>query len=57
MHSIEQTGDWELTTRWTMTMSLPQFPFFWKPDFAFTGTTIMGLTPDTGKVRSHFDTW
>lgn len=57
MHSIEQTGDWELTTRWTMEMSLPSVPFFWKPDLTFTGTSVMGYNPETGRVKSHFDTW
>ena len=41
MHSIDQTDDWEVTTRWTMTMSLPPFPFLWKPALTFTGTSVM----------------
>lgn len=57
MHSIEQTGDWELSTRWTMEMSLPQVPFFWQPKLTFTGTSVMGYNPDTLKVKTHFDTW
>ena len=27
MHDIYQSGDWEITTRWTMTMRVPSFPF------------------------------
>jgi hypothetical protein len=57
MHSIEQTGDWELSTRWTMEMTLPDVPFFWKPRLTFTGTSVMGLNPDTKRVKTHFDTW
>jgi len=57
MHSIEQTGDWELTTRWTMEMSLPTIPFFWQPSLTFTGTSVMGYNPETSRVKSHFDTW
>ena len=57
MHSIEQTGDWELTTRWTMEMSLPSVPFFWKPQLTFTGTSVMGYNPETLRVKTHFDTW
>lgn len=57
MHSIEQTGDWELSTRWTMNMSLPKLPFFWGPELTFTGTSVMGINPATMRVSTHFDTW
>ena len=57
MHSIEQTGDWELSTRWTMNMTLPKLPFFWGPDLTFTGTSVMGINPATMRVSTHFDTW
>lgn len=57
MHAIEQTGDWELSTRWTMEMNLPEFPFVWRPKLTFTGTSVMGINPATMKVRTHFDTW
>ena len=57
MHTIEQTGDWELSTRWTMEMNLPPVPFVWRPKLTFTGTSVMGINPATMKVRTHFDTW
>ena len=57
MHSIKQTGDWEVSTRWTMSMSLPQVPFFWGPELTFTGTSVMGIDPDSKQVTTHFDTW
>lgn len=57
MHSIAQTGDWEVSTRWTMAMSLPTVPFFWAPSLTFTGTSVMGIDPDTKQVTKHFDTW
>lgn len=57
MHSIEQTGDWEISTRWTMSMSLPPLPFFWGPQLTFTGTSVMGVDPKTMQVTKHFDTW
>ena len=40
-----------------MEMSLPSVPFFWKPQLTFTGTSVMGYTPETGRVKTHFDTW
>lgn len=57
MHTIYQSGENELTTRWTMVMSLPPFPFVWKPTLTFTGTSIMGIDPQTKKVTTHVDTW
>jgi hypothetical protein len=57
MHSIEQTGDWEISTRWTMSMSLPSVPFFWGPQLTFTGTSVMGIDRKTMRVAKHFDTW
>jgi len=58
--SIKQTGPYEITTRWTMGMSVGRwFPLqaFWKPEFLFTGTSIMGVNPQTGRFCSHVDTW
>jgi hypothetical protein len=26
-------------------------------EFVFTGTSIMGINPDSGKFKSHTDTW
>jgi len=30
---------------------------FWQPRLAFTGTTVYGVSPSTGKVERHVDTW
>lgn len=57
MHDIYQSGDWEITTRWTMTMRVPSFPFVWRPTLTFTGTSIMGIDPETKRVKTHVDTW
>ena len=57
MHDIYQSGPWEITTRWTMTMAVPAFPFVWRPRLTFTGTSIMGVDPETKRVRTHVDTW
>ena len=57
MHDIYQTGPWEISTRWTMVMGLPAFPFMWKPTLTFTGLSIMGIDPETKKVKTHVDTW
>ena len=27
------------------------------PQILFTGTSIMGVNPETGKFNSHIDTW
>ncbi|XP_031256187.1 heme-binding-like protein At3g10130, chloroplastic isoform X3 [Pistacia vera] len=29
----------------------------WKPELIFTGTSVMGINPDTGKFCSHVDFW
>ncbi|GAB4818457.1 hypothetical protein N2152v2_005503 [Parachlorella kessleri] len=59
LHDIRRTGEWEITYRWTMAMRL-----FSKaaekagpPKLAFTGTSIMGINPSTGKFDRHWDTW
>merc|ERR1719199_2317968 len=40
-------------------MKLGWVPFasFWTPEFVFTGTSIMGISPSSGKFVSHVDTW
>ena len=55
LRSVRQTGDWELTTRWTMGMTFALLP--WRPPLVFTGTSVMGVDPDNGKFLSHVDTW
>ncbi|XP_065851508.1 uncharacterized protein [Euphorbia lathyris] len=55
LHWVKQTGAYEITTRWTMVMTFMLLP--WKPELIFTGTSIMGINPETGKFCSHLDLW
>ncbi|KAK3436555.1 hypothetical protein EUGRSUZ_C01104 [Eucalyptus grandis] len=55
LHWAKQTGPYEITTRWTMVMKFMPLP--WKPELVFTGTSIMGINPETGKFCSHVDYW
>ena len=58
---IRQTGPTEVTTRWSMVMRptfvLPALQPLWNPVLTFTGTSIMGVNPATGRFNSHKDTW
>ncbi|KAJ8637671.1 hypothetical protein MRB53_011938 [Persea americana] len=55
LHHVKQTGPYEITTRWTMVMQFVLLP--WKPELVFTGTSIMGINPQTQKFCSHVDLW
>ncbi|KAG9149136.1 hypothetical protein Leryth_010723 [Lithospermum erythrorhizon] len=55
LHWVKQTGPYELTTRWTMVMTFMLLP--WKPELIFTGTSEMGVNPETNKFCSHVDYW
>lgn len=55
LHWVKQTGPYEITTRWTMVMKFMLLP--WKPELIFTGTSVMGINPETGKFCSHVDLW
>ncbi|EOA22819.1 hypothetical protein CARUB_v10003537mg [Capsella rubella] len=55
LHWAKQTGPYEITTRWTMVMKFMLLP--WKPELVFTGTSIMGVNPETKKFNSHLDLW
>lgn len=55
LHWVKQTGPYEITTRWTMVMTFVLLP--WKPELVFTGTSVMGINPSTGKFCSHVDYW
>ncbi|KAL2249501.1 UNVERIFIED_CONTAM: hypothetical protein Sindi_2423800 [Sesamum indicum] len=52
---LEFTGPYEITTRWTMVMRFALLP--WKPELVFTGTSVMGIDPETKKFCSHVDYW
>ncbi|GAB4832913.1 hypothetical protein Ancab_006932 [Ancistrocladus abbreviatus] len=55
LHWVKQTGPYEITTRWTMVMRFILLP--WKPELVFTGLSVMGVNPQTGKFCSHMDYW
>lgn len=55
LHSVKQSGPSEITTRWTMTMKFALLP--WRPELIFTGVSVMGINPTTGKFLSHVDYW
>ncbi|KAK6135507.1 hypothetical protein DH2020_030760 [Rehmannia glutinosa] len=55
LHWVKQTGPYEITTRWTMVMKFILLP--WKPELVFTGTSVMGINPETKKFCSHVDYW
>lgn len=50
-----QSGPNELTTRWTMKMYFKLLP--WQPELVFTGLSIYGINPATGRFKSHKDVW
>ena len=57
LHDIKQTSQYELTTRWTMSMQLTLNKYnplrkWWDPQLLFTGTSIMGVNPSTGVILS-----
>lgn len=53
LHDLKQTGEYEITTRWTMTMQFnpthgTPIRNFWDPKLVFTGVSIMGVNPENG---------
>eukprot|EP00887_Chlorella_sp_A99_P001320 scaffold14.g1320.t1 len=59
LHDVRRSGEWELTTRWTMAMrfTISPVPALWSPTLTFTGTSVMGINPATKKFNRHIDTW
>lgn len=50
LYDIRQTGPSELTSRWCMRMFPPSpLPTLWRPTMTFTGESIYGIDPATGK--------
>ncbi|KAI4380429.1 hypothetical protein MLD38_006622 [Melastoma candidum] len=45
LHWVKKTWPYKITTRWTMVMAFMPLP--WKPELVFTGTSDMGVNPDT----------
>ena len=57
LHDIKQTSEYDITTRWTMSMQLAlnkynPFRKWWDPQLLFTGTSIMSVNPSTGNFSS-----
>eukprot|EP01026_Neomeris_dumetosa_P048136 TRINITY_DN4154_c0_g1_i2.p1 TRINITY_DN4154_c0_g1~~TRINITY_DN4154_c0_g1_i2.p1 ORF type:complete len:390 (+),score=32.42 TRINITY_DN4154_c0_g1_i2:97-1266(+) len=62
LHEIRQTGENEITTRWTMTMKfflgrMDPIKRFWQPKLVFTGTSVMGYNPLNKRFNKHWDFW
>lgn len=62
LHGLKQTGPLEITSRWTMTMTLAfnkvnPLRALWDPTLTFTGTSVMAINPETGRFFRHVDTW
>ncbi|XP_047951921.1 uncharacterized protein LOC125197243 isoform X2 [Salvia hispanica] len=55
LHSVKQTGPYEISTRWTVVMKFALLP--WKPELVFTGTSVMGINPQNMKFCTHVDSW
>lgn len=55
LHDIKQTGDYEVTTRWTMSMQFTltrgtPISRYWDPKLVFSGVSIMGINPSNGAI-------
>lgn len=54
LRDIKRTNEYEIAFRWTMYMT-PVVPFL--GTLTFTGTSRLGISPDSGKFNRHIDTW
>lgn len=58
LHEVREIGSQEILVKWSWTMNfwwnryLPS-KFFWDPRLAFTGISILGYNPDTGRNLHH----
>lgn len=62
LHEVKQVGDHEILVKWSWTMNFwwnryNPFKFFWDPQLAFSGVSILGFNPETGKWNKHVDAW
>ena len=53
MHDMRRTGEYELTSRWTMIMQFTLNRYsplqrWWDPQLIFTGVSIMGVNKENG---------
>lgn len=57
LHEVREIGSQEILVKWSWTMNfwwnryLPS-KIFWDPRLAFTGVSILGYNPDTGKENT-----
>jgi hypothetical protein len=62
LHEVRQAGEQEILVKWSWTMNFwwnryTPFKLVWDPRLVFTGITILGYNPDTGKWNKHVDAW
>lgn len=62
VHEIRQAGEHDILVKWSWTMNFwwnryNPFRFVWDPRLAFSGYTVLGYNPDTGKWHKHVDGW
>ena len=55
MHDMKRTGEYEVTSRWTMIMQFTLNRYsplqrWWDPQLIFTGVSIMGVNPKNGEL-------
>ena len=58
MHDMKRTGDYEITSRWTMIMQFTLNRYsplqrWWDPQLIFTGVSIMGVNRENGEQPSY----
>lgn len=64
IHDLRQSPqkEHEIWCKWTFSMQFwfnryNPFRFIWDPRLVFTGTTILGVDPESGKFNLHRDYW
>jgi uncharacterized protein YndB with AHSA1/START domain len=56
LHDLRPSGANEITTRWTMRMTLTlarPLRRWWAPQLVFTGESVMSLNPETGEIADN----
>lgn len=62
VHEVRQAGDTSILVKWSWTMNFwwnryNPLKALWDPRLAFTGLTVLGYHPNTGKWNKHVDAW
>lgn len=55
LHWAKQTGEYEITTRWSAVMECNFVQ--WRPRLVYTGNSIIRVNPQTNKICSQEDYW